>query len=312
MPKEVNKIMIEISTHTINAVQGLIKLDEVKLFKDSNNEIVLNLFMPRLNGYDFDYLGMQNSLLEVIITFALDRRTIQRYEENKQYAKLHNEARSKFKNAEQNKGELGEILLYTLLEGHLRAPQILSKMSMKTNSNDYVKGSDGIHFVKVKNSNRYHLIYGESKLYKNLSQAFETAFESISRFSSSENVNTRNFELSLIRTQIDNEIIDEKDQELVVKILYPSEEQADFAVSDAFGIFIGFEIDVEEERNLYSEDNFEIFIKDKINSLINNKIPTIERKINNHELTNKNFYIYLMPFTDIDKSREEILKKVIE
>lgn len=304
--------MIEISKHTINAVQGLIKLDEVKLFKNSNNEIILNLFMPRLNGYEFDYLGMQNNLLEVIITFALDRRTIQRYEQNKQYAKLHNEARSKFKNAEQNKGELGEILLYTLLEGHLRAPQILSKMSMKTNSNDYVKGSDGIHFVKVKNSNRYHLIYGESKLYKNLSQAFQTAFESISRFSSSENLNTRNFELSLIRTQIDNEIIDEEDQELVVKILYPSEEQADFAVSDAFGIFIGFEIDVEEERNLYSEDNFEIFIKDKINSLINNKIPTIERKINNHELTNKNFYIYLMPFTDIDKSREEILKKVIE
>lgn len=304
--------MIEISKHTINAVQGLIKLDEVKLFKNSNNEIILNLFMPRLNGYEFDYLGMQNSLLEVIITFALGRRTIQRYEQNKQYAKLHNEARSKFKNAEQNKGELGEILLYTLLEGHLRAPQILSKMSMKTNSNDYVKGSDGIHFVKVKNSNRYHLIYGESKLYKNLSQAFETAFESISRFSSSENLNTRNFELSLIRTQIDNEIIDEEDQELVVKILYPSEEQADFAVSDAFGIFIGFEIDVDEERNLYSEDNFEIFIKDKINSLINNKITTIEKRINKHELTNKNFYIYLMPFTDIDRSREEILKKVIE
>lgn len=304
--------MIEISKHTINAVQGLIKLDKVKLFKNSNNEIILNLFMPRLNGYEFDYLGMQNSLLEVIITFALDRQTIQRYEQNKQYAKLHNEARSKFKNAEQNKGELGEILLYTLLEGHLKAPQILSKMSMKTNSNDYVKGSDGIHFVKVKDSNRYHLIYGESKLYKDLTQAFDNAFKSISRFSSSENLGSRDFELSLIRTQIDNEIIDEEDQELIVKILYPSEAQADFAVSDAFGIFIGFEIDVEEERNLYNEDNFEIFIKDKINSLINNKIPTIERKINKHELTNKNFYIYLMPFTDIDKSREEILKKVIE
>lgn len=312
MPKEVNKIMIEISTHTINAVQGLIKLDEVKLFKDSNNEIVLNLFMPRLNGYDFDYLGMQNSLLEVIITFALDRRTIQRYEENKQYAKLHNEARSKFKEANQNQGELGEVLLYTLLEGHLRAPQILSKMSMKTNSNDYVKGSDGIHFVKVKDSNRYHLIYGESKLYKDLTKAFDNAFKSISRFSSSENLGNRDFELSLIRTQIDNEIIDEEDKDLVVKILYPSEKQADFAVSDAFGIFIGFEINVEEERNHYNEDRFEIFLKDKINDLITEKITTLERQINKHALTNKNFYIYLMPFTDIDESRKEILKKVIE
>lgn len=85
----------------------------------------------------------------------------------------------KFRDYSTNKGELGELLLYTFFEGELGAPQILSKMSLKTRPGDYTKNSDGIHYLKLSNSDRYHLIFGEAKMNKQLSSGFKSAFESI-------------------------------------------------------------------------------------------------------------------------------------
>lgn len=42
-------------------------------------------------------------------------------------------------------GELGEVALYFLLESFLKAPQIVSKMSLKTTQGENYKGSDGMH-----------------------------------------------------------------------------------------------------------------------------------------------------------------------
>lgn len=46
--------------------------------------------------------AIKDSLLEVSIDFALIRATIQKYVENRRYARLYIEAKSKFKNHLQN------------------------------------------------------------------------------------------------------------------------------------------------------------------------------------------------------------------
>ena len=48
-------------------------------------------------------------------------------------------------NSPDKTGEAGETLLFFLMEAVLGAPQLVAKMELKTNSNDEVKGSDGIH-----------------------------------------------------------------------------------------------------------------------------------------------------------------------
>lgn len=42
------------------------------------NETCLQLFMPKINGHEFNYSAMKDSLLEVLIDFALIRATIQK------------------------------------------------------------------------------------------------------------------------------------------------------------------------------------------------------------------------------------------
>lgn len=302
--------MLKISKNAKDTVKGLIELPDVILFKNESRAVTLKLFMPRLNGYEFDYLGLQDNLSEVVIDFALSRKTVEQYIADRKFSRLNTEAKSKFKDHLHNKGELGELLLYMMLEGYLSAPQILSKMALKTNSEDYVKGADGIHFVKVPNSERYHLIYGESKLYDDVTDAFREAFRSISRFTDNENKDVRAFELALISSQIENEVIDDKDKALISQIIYPSRNPSSFSVSDAFGIFIGFNLNIPEDFSKKSEDDFENAIKEEVYKIVNNRVATIEQHIIKRELKAKNFYVFLIPFTNLNKTREELIKGI--
>jgi hypothetical protein len=94
---------------------------------------------------------------------------------------LFQEAASLFRRS-QNSGEPGELLLYFLLEAVLGAPQAICKMSLKTNRKDEVKGSDGIHLQWDEGKQKLTVYFGEAKLYKDLSGALTSAFESMEGF----------------------------------------------------------------------------------------------------------------------------------
>lgn len=79
-------------------------------------------------------------------------------------------------------GEVGELLLFFLLEAALGAPQVVCKMELKTNPADEVKGTDGIH-VKWDAENGHLDVYlGESKLHQDLGKAIKDALQSVSKF----------------------------------------------------------------------------------------------------------------------------------
>ena len=77
---------------------------------------------------------------------------------------LSRKARKKFKEAVKNDEELGELLLFCFLEGHLDAPKILTKLELKASNQLYVNGSDRVHLKKLSDK-KYQLIFGESKTY---------------------------------------------------------------------------------------------------------------------------------------------------
>lgn len=96
---------------------------------------------------------------------------------------LFQEAASLFRRAK-NSGEPGELLLYFLLEAVLGAPQAICKMSLKTNRKDEIKGSDGVHLRWDEARQKLTVYFGEAKLYKDLSGALTSAFESMEAFHS--------------------------------------------------------------------------------------------------------------------------------
>ncbi len=74
-------------------------------------------------------------------------------------------------------GELGELILFTLLDVYLEAPKLLSKISTKTSRRMPVFGADAVHGQFY--DGKFRLMLGESKLHQDFNSAATKATESI-------------------------------------------------------------------------------------------------------------------------------------
>lgn len=109
-------------------------------------------------------------------------------------------------------GELGELLLFTLLDVYLGAPKILSKVSHKDARRMPVFGADAVHAQYVDSAFRLYL--GESKLYRGFKAAATKATDSISKA-----LENYEHEFDLIETHINfPEIDDELERELLAAL----------------------------------------------------------------------------------------------
>lgn len=79
-------------------------------------------------------------------------------------------------------GEGGEVLLSLLAETILRLPQLFTKMSLKTNTEMHVHGSDGVHVGINSTNGNLTLYWGESKLYTDAAEAARECFGSLAPF----------------------------------------------------------------------------------------------------------------------------------
>jgi hypothetical protein len=148
----------------------------------------------RLHYIKFDGNGqpmvkaLANMLYDQIIGYCIAARNRPDQLDCRQAAKLTKDARNLFRHptitdsSPDKTGEAGEILLYVLMESVLKAPQLVSKMELKTNHKDEVKGSDGIHARYDKDEELIDFYFGESKLYQNSAEAIRAAFDSIEQF----------------------------------------------------------------------------------------------------------------------------------
>lgn len=275
----------------------------------------LDLFLLPINARNFDYNSVSDNLIESVADYALSWKIRDKYKDKAMT--LSKKAREKFKEATKNDGELGELLLFCFLEGHLEAPKILTKLELKTSNQLYVNGSDGVHLKKIAEQ-KYQLIFGESKTYSDLSNAFEDAFKSIGEFineinSKGNDKSGINFEKGLISSNIESEIFEEDDEEILNILLYPEEKNNyNLSLDDAFSIFVGYEIDIKNEQKICSVDEFPIEIERKIINQIDNYKDNIYRLIQKYDLLGYTFYVFIMPFTNIDETRKKILKSVLE
>ena len=280
---------------------------------DNSDDGNLNIFMCPINARKFDYNQISSVLVDSVIDYAISKKNITKYR-NKP-GKLSQMARKKFKVYLKNKGELGELLLYCFLEGHLNAPKILTKMEMKTSNSLYVNGSDGVHLLN-KGDGTYKLIFGESKLYKKLSDALNSAFDSINHFINETNPNGENktginYEKDLISSNIENCDLSNEDKDVLELLIYPTKNEKKVHIDDAFSIFIGYEIDISNETRKCTSSNFTEEVKKKILLELDNYENKIYEKINDNNLLGHTFFVYIIPFTDIDTTRCKILKDIL-
>jgi len=275
--------------------------------KDTNSK--LNLHILKIENNQFCYPELINNLRNHFISFSLSRKEINDFIKDKRWGELYERAASKFRDYNVNEGEAGELLLFCFLEAHLKAPKILTKMEIKLSSNDYAKGSDGVHLLKVSDKN-YQLIFGESKLEQNLTTSISHAFKSIHDFIT-RSKNNINDEIGLINSQLCKEVFDEELYQFLKSVIMPkANEKNPITKNNAFAIFAGFEINPTDAEKKMSNDNFLKLIKSQIKAEVESKIDHIKKKLDEYNLHGYTFYVYVFPFMKLDETRKEIIRKI--
>ncbi|MBZ8000258.1 DUF1837 domain-containing protein [Campylobacter canadensis] len=288
----------------------------------ANDIGTIDFFMLPIINKDFHYNCLINNLMKILHLHSLTGEELDKYNSpiiisqkaRERYVSFRKNSNNKNKQNDLKDGELGELILFALLEGHLKAPKILTKMSLKTSGGTYVHGSDGVHLYKK--GDRYQLIFDESKLYQNIRSAIKNAFDSIHQFkneidSYGNHKAGINYEKSLLSNNLEKHVFSEEKKEIIEQLIIPCEFQKNISIDDAFSIFIGYEINIEQEQTKYSDSEFELKIKEKIKKDIDN----LEKLFNDHikklNLYMHSFYIYLIPFTKLEENRSKIINRIL-
>lgn len=134
-------------------------------------------------------------------------------------------------------GEFGELIAFLLMEWVIGAPQIVAKMSLKTNPEMPIHGSDGIHLKYDSVAQRMLIYFGESKSYEQVTAAIKDAVKSVATAFSSEK--TRH-ELMLVKQQFDLACLPDAAREPILSFLNPLSDEASKKEMIAV-IFIAFD-----------------------------------------------------------------------
>ena len=268
----------------------------------------LNVFALKISNNQFNYGNLSEELENALITYALSRHTYKELTEQRRFGNLASQAREKLRRADSNVGELGELLLYCLLESHLQAPKLLTKLELKTAANDYVKGADGVHLLKI-SDNSYQMLFGESKLHKDLKSGIASAFASIKTMLDT-GLDKMRYEIHLVNTNLLKETVSEESYEILKKILIPTENDENLNIDNSFGVFLGFELSISDDERRVNNEEFRANILEKIKSSIEEVKPAINAQLKKHEFFGYNFYFYVVPFSELDKIRTEIIDKL--
>lgn len=284
--------------------------------KELSRKNKLNLFTLRVSNNEFVYNELIESLGNHLHHFALSRKEVKQLMDENKIKTLVDRAKQKLrdhrsihdvKNTEG--GELGEILLYCFLESHLKAPKILTKLELKTSSQMFVNGADGVHLLKIDDTN-YQLVMGESKLYGDLNSGITQAFSSIASLLK-DGGKTKDFELQLVNSQLVKEAYDENMYKFLKNIIIPNAQEDETNIDYSFGIFLGFNIDVSDGEKVMNNKEFRDCIREKIIKKVESCIDSLNTQIEAAHFTGYNFYVYVIPFTDLKTTRKKIIEGLL-
>lgn len=141
------------------------------LRKDAQGNIRINDLARKVRHHIVDYCIPRSEIARAM-TYYQDTNSTE------EFSKLESRARTLFTKLKTT-GEGGEILLYLLMDSLLNVPQLMCKMSLKTNSQVHYHGVDGIHGTLNPETGNLAIYWGEAKLYQDVSAAVRRCFDSI-------------------------------------------------------------------------------------------------------------------------------------
>lgn len=313
----INEIVLD---DKVSIVQSKIEITaDQSSFKTVFKEIAdSNLSLPNSNNLKIyrldvvnskiDYFRLEKYILKNIGSYIYCRGRMNRYNIPSDYMILAKDAFSAYRKgieSDPRTNHFNEIMLYFFLECVLNAPKIFSKMELQEHSGIYDSSSSGIHILTYKKDGRLlnQLVYGATGTVDTLESAVDNAFTQIIEIK-----NHMDDEYELVKEDVLNTKFDTETNKVLESIIIPNkkfEERPD----NAFGIFLGYTIDMNNEIN---NERYKTELEINLNNDIKRISPYIQKKIEELELSNYSFYIYILPFNDVKVDKDLIMKRALE
>jgi hypothetical protein len=188
-------------------------------------------------------------------------------------------------------GDLGELILFTLMDIYVCAPKLLSKISMKGSAQMPALGADAVHGQYINGSFRVYL--GESKLHKDFKSAASKAAISIKSAQGK-----FQHELNLIDSHLDYPGITPETKSELLEILDPWSDN-DFTDVIHSPCFIGFkqpELMADETKFI---EAYKVKAKDYVEDFYS--------KLKNQELSCDKTILLMLPFTCLEELTNEFI-----
>lgn len=274
-----------------NSINGIdVNLHFKYLKFDPNGNPKIDLLVNTLLNYATHYC------------FSSQKRDIEddEFEKNK----LMNEAKKLFRkwkdehitdNNQPKSGEVGEMILWLLMEVVLKAPQIVAKMDLKTNPKLEVFGSDGIH-LDISKEDILNIYFGEAKFYNDIYGALDSAFQSIEDFHKN---SMSSHEFNLVTTHY--KYLNNNQQDKIYKFIIGEIKTDEVRVNHA--CLIGYDwdeykkLDGEERKNFIK--NFTIVYQEETKRLT----KLIQTRFDKFSKKEFDFEVFFIPFKSVQELR---------
>ena len=203
-------------------------------------------------------------------------------------------------------GEAGELMLFLLTEWMLGAPQILAKMSLKTEPEMAVHGSDGIHVRYDGSSKQLKVYFGEAKIHRSLSGALTSAAKSIAHALSPDEIK---YEIDLVERHIDTSSLDRTARAALLSYLDPFDEKSNMR-HEVITSFIAFDYagygKIESVPIAEREDLFIDLLQKELASIS----PRAVEALASAGLRDEEVELFLMPLPSVAALRENFQSQI--
>ena len=208
---------------------------------------------------------------------------------------LSNEARSLFAAVDRS-GEGGEMLIFLLLEQLLGIPQIFAKISLKTNTQMHIHGTDGVHAKALPNGG-LALYWCESKLYANVREGIDSCFDSIAPFLLDDGDGDSQTDLLLVRDHVDT-----ADPELTEHLIRYFKEGDPLSLKREVrgASLIGFSL---SEYPVPFEDDG-VTVSAAINAYLGDWFQRVGTRVVDHSLDSFEMEVFLLPVPSVEEFRK--------
>ena len=235
---------------------------------------------------------LKDNIIFYVLNYDEYKKQMKGKQENfiRETVESYHKAKSKFQKKSRNTGEVGELLLYLLLESQ-GISKIVSKMSLKTSSDMPVFGSDAVHLEIDRDKLIIH--YGESKMRKTFSKSLDEAISSIETF---ERENKELDEINIITTNIDKARFGKFSNELK-KILNPyTKDQTN--LYHVHSVLLCYDWSVLKNLNNNTSNSLKDYLISEYRKKEEEYFSKIEKKIKSKILKDKKFRFFIIPFKD--------------